>query len=106
MKPVGAGEEAAAIFSVPSAVSGLSYAGKGGNVSSEAPNVDEYAAEARRYGMGMSRAVRASGRENHDVDAAGISSNVGWYAVPRTLFTGRPRSDSPLGRELFIGECE
>jgi hypothetical protein len=52
----------------------------------------------------MSRLVNASGRENQDVDAAGILSNAGRYAVLLTS-AGRPRSDSPRGL-FFIGESE
>ena len=54
----------------------------------------------------MSKLVNASGRENQDVEAAGILSNAGRYAVLITS-AGRPRSDSPRGRLLFfIGESE
>lgn len=104
MKPEGASEFVPA-SSAPSVGSGLSYAGSGGKDSHEVRNVDEYAAEASRYGMGMSSAVSASGSENHDVDPVGTSSSVGLYAAALGT-AGRPRSDSPLGRVLFIGENE
>lgn len=104
MNPDGAGELAMGLSGV-SAASGLSYADSGGNVSNDAPKVDEYAAEANKYGMGTSSAVKASGSENHDADAVGISSKVGLYTAALGI-AGRPRSDSPLGRELFMGENE
>lgn len=102
MKPDGEGA-LAVIPSLTSDCSGLSYAGSGGNVSHDTPKVDEYAAEANKNGAGISSAVSASGSENHDVDAAGTSSNVGLYAAALP-FAGRPRSDSPRGRVFFIGE--
>lgn len=45
--------------------------------SSSKPSLFRYAADASIYGRGISRLVKASGRENHDVDAAGMLPNVG-----------------------------
>jgi hypothetical protein len=56
------------------------------------------------YGSGMSRLVKASGRENHDGEAAaGMLSNEGRYADAAAA--GLPKSDSPLGR-AFMGDEE
>lgn len=79
-----------------------SYTANGGKSSAVHPDIDEYDADANKYGKGMSKLVNASGNENHDVDAAGMLSNAGRYGILRTSL-GRPRSDSPLGL-LFIGE--
>ena len=51
--------------------------------------------------------VNASGKENHDGDAAGTLSsrgNVG-LNVELLISAGLPKSDSPLGL-LFIGDVE
>jgi hypothetical protein len=58
-----------------------------------------YAAEASMYGSGMSKLVNASGRENHDGDAAGMLSSEGRYVDA----AGLPKSDSPLGRAFIEG---
>jgi len=84
---------------------GWSYADSGGNVPCEGPKVDEYAAEAKRKGSGINKLVRASGSENHDVDAAGMLSSAGVYDVLRRS-AARPKSDSPRGRPFFIGSTE
>jgi hypothetical protein len=82
----------------------LAYAESGGNPSSVVESsLEEYAAEASKYGSGTSKAVNASGRENHEVEAAGMSLRLGAYVLMFTSFL--PRSDSPLALP-FIGEPE
>jgi hypothetical protein len=65
--------------------------------------LEEYAAEASKYGSGTSNAVNASGRENHEEEAAGRSLKLGAYVLMFTSFL--PRSDSPLALP-FIDELE
>lgn len=88
----------------------FAYAESGGNPSSEPePSLDEYAADASRYGNGTSKAVKASGSENQEADAAGTSSRLDVYTLPFTSFL--PRSDCPLalpfiGDPPWLWECE
>ena len=63
--------------------------------------MEEYAAEPNRYGNGTSSAVKASGRENHDVEAAGFSERLGVYILVFKLFL--PRSDCPLALPFIDG---
>ena len=82
----------------------FAYADSGGNPSSVTEtSFDEYAAEANRYGRGTSKAVKASGSENHELDAAGMSLRAGVYVWLCKSFL--PRSESPLALP-FIGEPE
>ena len=82
----------------------FAYAERGGKPSPFTdPSLEEYAAEPNRYGNGTSSAVRASGKENHDVEAAGISERLGVHMLVFTSFL--PRSDSPLALP-FIGGAE
>ena len=83
---------------------GRTYAESGGKSSVAGTELDEYAADASKYGRGMSRLVSVSGNENHDFEAAGMLSSVGLYAELLGS-AGLPRSDSPLSL-LFIGDLE
>ena len=86
----------------------FAYAERGGKPSPLAdPSFDEYAADPNRYGNGTSNAVKASGRENQKVEAAGISGRLGVYILLFTSFL--PRSDSPLALAFIVGRewlCE
>ena len=66
-----------ASFRLESAVG--AYFESGGNVVVESSDMNECAADAIRYGKVTSMLVNASGRENHDVDAAGMLSSNGRY---------------------------
>lgn len=65
--------------------------------------VEESVADARSRGAVMRRLVRASGRENQEVEVAGMLLNEGWYTA-LFISAGRLRSDSPLGLLFIVGD--
>lgn len=65
--------------------------------------VEESVADANRSGAVTRRLVRASGRENQEVEAAGMLLNDGWY-TGLFMSAGRLRSDSPLGLLFITGD--
>ena len=106
---IGNAGRAVSVDSASDPSGGRAYTESGGKSLVDCPHMDEYVAEASKYGSGMSRLVNASGKENHDAEPAGMAEmlsnlgNVGLYAEC-VDFAGRPRSDSPLGLLLFIGD--